>query len=243
MASMSSSVTPRLPRSSLVMAEASSLTPSRPGRRRAAAASSSCFLRGQQPPAECLARQWHNHPPDPKSAISASWHRNLHVPSWMRHAVYGMQIPHVDCCQHRRTDEIRSRTVNHPASCRTAALFATVPEFVRVSGYDQRTVRKGTALAEIPAFQWSDVAYSSRVDTPGAGHGFGRRRGCCLTQQNPAPSAGRRSQNHNIAARDTTGRPAPFRIRVAAQPGRPPQVLMVPLQLPGLPGTAARQVA
>ena len=32
-------------------------------------------------------------------------------------------------------------------------LFATVPEFVRVSGYDQRTVRKGIADGEIPAIR------------------------------------------------------------------------------------------
>ncbi len=32
-------------------------------------------------------------------------------------------------------------------------LFATVPEFVSVSGYDQRTVRKGIEAGEIPAFR------------------------------------------------------------------------------------------
>lgn len=32
-------------------------------------------------------------------------------------------------------------------------LFATVPEFVRVSGYDQRTVRKGIESGEIPAIR------------------------------------------------------------------------------------------
>ena len=32
-------------------------------------------------------------------------------------------------------------------------LFATVPEFVKVSGYDQRTVRKGIEAGEIPAIR------------------------------------------------------------------------------------------
>jgi len=32
-------------------------------------------------------------------------------------------------------------------------LFATVPEFVAVSGYDERTVRKGIKAGEIPAIR------------------------------------------------------------------------------------------
>jgi excisionase family DNA binding protein len=32
-------------------------------------------------------------------------------------------------------------------------LFATVPEFVEVSGYDARTVRKGIEAGEIPAIR------------------------------------------------------------------------------------------
>ena len=32
-------------------------------------------------------------------------------------------------------------------------LFATVPEFVKVSGYDARTVRKGIEAGEIPAIR------------------------------------------------------------------------------------------
>lgn len=40
-----------------------------------------------------------------------------------------------------------------PSELPHGRLFATVPEFVRVSGYDQRTVRKGIEAGEIPAFR------------------------------------------------------------------------------------------
>ena len=40
-----------------------------------------------------------------------------------------------------------------PTVIPSGRLFATVPEFVKVSGYDQRTVRKGIGAGEIPAIR------------------------------------------------------------------------------------------
>lgn len=40
-----------------------------------------------------------------------------------------------------------------PAEIPAGRLFATVPEFVKASGYDARTVRKGIEAGEIPAIK------------------------------------------------------------------------------------------